>query len=97
MVRIDKSTGINAPAAMGSAKKKRETNKGGSTAKGGQIHVGDASALREKAKVMLSDISDVRMERIEEIRNALEDGSYQVNEQDVAVQIVTNALGEKPW
>jgi anti-sigma28 factor (negative regulator of flagellin synthesis) len=37
------------------------------------------------------------MERIEEIRNALEEGSYQVNEQDVAVQIVTNALGEKPW
>jgi len=96
MVRIDKTTGVNVPASMGSAGKKR-TSKGGSTAKGGQIHVNDASALREKAKVLLSDISEVRMERIEELRNALENGNYQVNEQDVAVQIVTNALGEKPW
>ena len=96
MVRIDKTTGINAPASMGSANKKRAP-KGSSAAKGGQIHVNDASALREKAKVLLSDISEVRMERIEEIRDALENGSYQVNEQDVAVQIVANALGEKPW
>jgi flagellar biosynthesis anti-sigma factor FlgM len=96
MVRIDKTTGINAPAALGSANKKRAP-KGGSAAKGGQIRVSDASALREKAKVLLSDINEVRMERIEDIRNALENGSYQVNEQDVAAQIVTNALGEKPW
>ncbi len=96
MVRIDKTTGVNTPASMGSASKKR-ASKGGSTAKGGQIHVNNASALRKKAKVLLSDISDIRMERIEEIRNALENGSYQVNEQDVATQIVANALGEKPW
>jgi len=96
MVRIDKSTGINTPSTMGSAGKKR-ASKSGSVAKGGQIHVNNASALREKAKVLLSDMSEVRMERIEEIRDALENGSYQVNEQDVAVQIVTNALGEKPW
>ncbi|ATX82949.1 anti-sigma-28 factor, FlgM family [Mariprofundus ferrinatatus] len=96
MVRIDKPTGVKAPASTGSANKKR-ASKGSSTSKGGQIHVGDASALREKAKVMLSDISDVRMERIEEIRDALESGSYQVNEKEIAVQIVTNALGEKPW
>ena len=67
MVRIDKTTGLNAPASMGSASKKRAP-KSGSAGKGGQIHVNDASALREKAKVLLSDISEVRMERIEEIR-----------------------------
>jgi len=96
MVRIDKATGLNVPASMGSTSKKR-ASKSGSAGKSGQIHVNNASALREKAKVLLSDISEVRMERIEEIRDALESGSYQVNEQDVATQIVTNALGEKPW
>lgn len=96
MVRIDKATGVATPSSVGSAGKKR-ASKSGSTSKGGQIHVNDASALREKAKVMLSDISDVRLERIEEIRDALESGSYEVKEQDIAVQIVINALGEKPW
>ncbi len=96
MVRIDKTTGINAPASMGSANKKRAP-KGSSAAKGGQIHVNNASALREKAKILLFDVDAVRMGRIEEIRSALENGSYQINEQAVTVQIVTNALGEKPW
>ena len=95
MVRIDKTTGINTPA-LGSAKRKR-ASKGGSASNSGQVHVNDASALRQSAKVLLADISEVRMERIEGIRDALESGSYQVNEQDIAVQIVSNALGEKPW
>jgi flagellar biosynthesis anti-sigma factor FlgM len=96
MVRIDKTTGVNAPASMGSTNKKR-TPGGGSTAKGGQIHVNGASALRQKAKILLSDMSETRIERIEEIRDALENGNYQVNEQNIAVQIVSNAMGEKPW
>lgn len=96
MVRIDKPAGVNTPASVGSAKRKRSSK--GSTASGSaQIHINDASALREKAKVMLADISEVRMERIEEIRDALESGSYQIDEQDIAAQIVTNALGEQPW
>lgn len=96
MVRIDKPSGVNAPSSVGSAKRKR-SSKGGAASGSAQIHINDASALREKAKVMLADISEVRMERIEEIRDALESGSYQINEQDIAAQIVTNALGEQPW
>lgn len=95
MVRIDKTTGINTPA-IGSTKRKR-ASKGGSASNSGQVHVNDAAALRQTAKVLLADISEVRMESIEEIRDALESGSYQVNEQDIAVKIVSNALGEKPW
>ena len=95
MVRIDKPTGVSVPASIGSAGKKRSSKSGSSSST--KIHINDAAALREKAKVMLADISEVRMERIEEIRDALESGNYQIDEQEIAVQIVSNALGEQPW
>jgi len=95
MVRINKMTGINAPA-IGSANRKR-TSRSSTATKNDQVHVSDTSTLREKAKILLSNMSEVRIERIEDIRNALENGNYQINEQDIAVQIVSNAMGEKPW
>ena len=96
MVRIDKPSGVNAPASIGSAGRKR-SGKSGSSSSSAKIHINDAAALREKAKVMLADISEPRLEKIEEIRDALENGSYQIDEQEIAVQIVANALGEQPW
>jgi len=46
---------------------------------------------------MLSDMSSVRMERIEEIRGALEEGSFKSDSHKVATQIVSNALAERSW
>jgi len=96
MVRIDKPAGVNSSGSIGSAKRKR-SSKGSSASGSTHIHINNASALREKAKVLLTDISEARLERVEDIRDALESGNYQISEQDIAVQIVTNALGEKPW
>lgn len=96
MVRIDKPAGIHATGSIGPSKRKSGTRKS-SAAGSAKIHINDAAALRDKAKVLLADISEVRLERIEEIRDALESGSYRVDEQEIAVQIVTNALGEQPW
>jgi len=46
---------------------------------------------------MLSDMSAVRLDRIEEIRDALENGSFKSNSHKVASRIVSNALAEHPW
>ena len=100
MVRID---GANRPGAVqksggskGSAKSSAAGGKSG--ARGGErVEVSNASALRERASVMLADMPEVRMERIEEIRDALESGKFTFDSREVATQIVRNALAEHSW
>jgi len=40
---------------------------------------------------------EVRLERIEEIRDAIERGEYGVDARKVAARIVINALAEHAW
>jgi len=88
------AAGIHKNSAAGTAKGKQAS----STGKGcDSVQVTDSASLREKAQVMLADISPVRMERIEEIRDALEKGTYSQDSRKVATQIVANALAEHPW
>jgi len=97
MIRID---GPNRPSGIPSkqpAGKKRKSSSPSSTETSGQVQVADATALREKARAMLADMPKVRMERIEEIRDALEHGTYHVESKQVAAHIVANALAERPW
>jgi len=94
-MRIDKSrapSGIS--KAGGSAKSGKSQGKKRS---GDQVQVTDASGLRAAAHAMLADMPDVRLERIEEIRGQLENGTFQSDNRKVAVQIVSNALAEYPW
>jgi len=83
-----------------------QSSKGGrgkaaAKAKGGRardrVKVADAASLHERAQVMLADMPEVRLERIEGIRDALEQGNFQMNEKEVAVRIVRNALVERVW
>lgn len=95
MVRIN---GLGRSAGMGVAKKSEKKSKsagGGKT--GSQVRVADAAGLREKAKVMLADMPETRLERVEEIRDALERGEYHVDGEQVAEKIITNALAERSW
>jgi len=87
--------GSSAPTAANKSAKKSK----GSAAKtsGDSVQVSDAAGLRERAKVMLSDMPDVRLDQIEEIRNALEQGTYQMNHKAVSTYIVRNALSEHSW
>jgi len=87
--------GSSAPTAANKSVKKSK----GSAAKasGDSVQVSDAAGLRERAKVMLSDMPDVRLDQIEEIRNALEQGTYQMNHKAVSTYIVRNALSEHSW
>jgi len=93
---------INSPSGPSSIQKSGSASKGkskaGSAARGGDsVKVSDAASLREKAQVMLGDMSEVRLDRIEEIRGALENGSFKSDSRKVASQIVSNALAEHPW
>jgi len=94
-MRVNRSggpAGLQKPASSGKPK-------AGSTSsgKGDSVQVSDAAGLREKAHAMLADMTEVRMERIESIRGALEKGTFTSDSRKVAVQIVTNALAEHPW
>jgi len=62
-----------------------------------RVKVADAASLHERAQVMLADMPEVRLEHIEGIRDALEQGSFKMNEKEVAVRIVRNALVERVW
>jgi len=95
MVRI---SGSSAPSGIHkSAGKSSSGAKAGKAGRGDKVQVSDASALRERAKVMLSNMPDVRLDKIEGIRDALESGTYQMNSKAVSVHIVRNALSEHAW
>lgn len=94
MVRINSSnqpTGIHKSA---SGKAKKPIPKSASSDK---VQVSDAAGLRERAKVMLSEMPDVRLDQIEGIRNALEQGTYTMNSKAISSHIVRNALSEHSW
>ncbi|MDQ6989854.1 MAG: flagellar biosynthesis anti-sigma factor FlgM [Mariprofundaceae bacterium] len=95
MVRISGSTaptGIHKSAAKSGAGKSNGKGKAGDS-----VQVSDAAGLRERAKVMLADMPNVRLDKIEDIRDALEQGTYQMNSKAVSVHIVRNALSEHAW
>jgi len=96
MVRIDRVIG---PAGAGSSSKtgKKSASKGKPASSGEQVRVADSAALREKAKLLLADMPEVRLDRIEAIRDALEQGAFQMDERKLAIHIITNALAERPW
>jgi len=93
---------ISGVGAAGSVKKSTATSSKGKTVSKGtskrdRVKISDASTLREMAKSMMADMPEVRLERIESIRDALEQGTFQCDSQKVAAQIVRNALAERVW
>ncbi len=93
MVKI---TGPN--QALGIHKTTGKTKKAASKSKASdRVKVSDAAGLKERAKVLLADMPDVRLEQIESIRQALENGSYTINNKAIASHIVRNALSEHAW
>jgi len=95
-MRINGPNGTSKISSSRSAGKKRQSSSAASTS-GAQVQVADATALREKALVMLADMPEVRMERIEEIRSALEKGEYKADSGKIAAHIIANALSERSW
>jgi len=94
-MRINRPTGPAGIQSSGSASKGK--GKASAASQGSDsVKVSDAASLREKAQTMLGDMSAVRLERIEEIRDALEGGSFKSDSRKVATRIVSNALAEYP-
>ncbi|MDX8387690.1 MAG: flagellar biosynthesis anti-sigma factor FlgM [Ghiorsea sp.] len=96
MVRISGSSPSSpmSSSSAGKGKGKASTSKRGGT---DSVHVSDAAGLRERAKVLLADMPDVRLDKIEEIRDSLEQGTYQMDSKAVSTFIVRNALSEHSW
>ncbi len=98
MVRIN---GLGQPVSPLQGKRSDRGKGAAGKTKGGsardRVKVADAASLHERAKVMLADMPEVRLERIEEIRDALEKETFSINEHKVATRIVRNALAERTW
>lgn len=94
MVRI---SGPSRPGNISSAKKAGRKSAAKAGGSGETVQVADAASLREKAQVMLANLPEVRLDRIEEIRSRIERGEYEVSGKEVASRIVLNALAERPW
>lgn len=97
MIRIggsDRASGLSSTKSTGK-KRKSGASRGRRTAD--TVHVADAAGLRETVQAMLADIPELRLDRIEEIRGALESGSYEMDSRKVASRIVANALAERSW
>ncbi|MDQ6965755.1 MAG: flagellar biosynthesis anti-sigma factor FlgM [Mariprofundaceae bacterium] len=97
MVRINGADRSGRIASAKSSGKKSRSSSQSSTSSAGTVQVADAAALREKAKVMLADMHEVRMERIEELRSGIEKGTYKADSAKVAAHIIVNALSERAW
>lgn len=100
MVRIDRTNRSASVQKSGGSKGSAKSSAAGgkSGARGGErVEVSDAAALRERAHVMMADMPEVRMERIEAIRDVLESGKFTFDSKEVATQIVRNALAEHSW
>jgi len=97
MVRINGGSPLGGIQKTSSGTGKAKTSANKKSASHDRIQVSDAATLREMAHTMMADMPEVRLERIEEIRDALEGGSFQYNSKKVAAQIVLNAMAEHVW
>jgi len=94
-MRVNRTGGLSGIQKPASASRSKAGRKAGG--KRDSVQVADAASLREKARTMLASMDEVRMERIEAIRDALENGSFKSDSRKIAVQIVGNAIAERPW
>jgi len=94
MVRI---SGVGSASSIQKSASSRKRSKTVSKKGSDRIQVSDAETLREMAHTMMADMPDVRLDKIESIRDALEKGTFQCNSKKVATQIVRNALAERTW
>lgn len=90
-------SGVGAAGSVQKSASSRKKNKASSKKGSDRIQVSDAETLREMAHTMMADMPDVRLDKIEGIRDALEKGTFQCNSKKVATQIVRNALAERTW
>jgi flagellar biosynthesis anti-sigma factor FlgM len=58
------------------------------------VSLSSASQVVASAKAAISAMSDVRIERVTEIRLAIDDGTYQVESQALAKRMVDESLRE---
>ena len=61
---------------------------------GDNISLSGASKQIQSAQSAIQGLPDVRLERVTEIKNALDDGNYHVESEVIAKKMVNESLGE---
>ena len=89
---IGRATGAKAPARPSGGPKADTASKIESPAS--EVELSTSLQEIESAKEAFAGISDVRVERVQEIKPRVDDGSYKVQSEVVAKKMVDSALRE---
>ena len=71
------------------------TQKTETTQNADNIQLSERARLMQKASKVIADTPDVRQERIDPLKNAVDQGSYPVDPQKVANSMIANMLMER--
>ncbi len=100
MVRIDRTDRLTPVQSSGGGKGSVKPSAAGERSGiigGGPVEVPNAAVPNKRIYMIMADMPEVWMERVEEIRDALASGRFSFDSREVATRIVRNALAEHPW
>ncbi len=69
-----------------------EKNAGKITTKGDSVELSPEAKTLGKAIAVLEDLPDIREEKVAEIRERIENGTYQVDGKDIAEKIIKESM-----
>ncbi|TVM34152.1 flagellar biosynthesis anti-sigma factor FlgM [Oceanidesulfovibrio marinus] len=73
-------------------KSQRESDAGSSSARGDKVSISDEAQLRTEAYSTASSASDIRHDKVAEIKARIEAGEYEINTRKIAENIVKEDL-----
>jgi negative regulator of flagellin synthesis FlgM len=97
-MEIDKNAGIQVDAYVnqvhdknkaGPAEEKAEN----AAAKTDTVVISDAAKRIQEARAQLDEIPDVRADKVTELRNQIQNGSYEINAEKTAEKLLKEHLG----
>jgi negative regulator of flagellin synthesis FlgM len=97
-MEIDKSQGIQVDAYVNQVQDKKKADQATdqakeSAAKTDTVVISDAAKRIQETRAKLDEVPDVREEKVAELRNQIQNGTYQVDAQKTAEKLLKEQLG----
>lgn len=97
-MEIDKNAGIQVDAYVNQVHDKNKAGPAGgkaenTAAKTNTVVISDAAKRIQEARAQLDEIPDVREDKVTELRNQIQNGTYQINAEKTAEKLLKEHLG----
>ena len=97
-MEIDKNAGIQVAAYVNQFHDKNKAGPAGekaenTAAKTDTVVISDAAKRIQEARAQLDEIPDVREDKVTELRNQIQNGTYQINAEKTAEKLLKEHLG----